>query len=146
MARSVIVLPVLAALCALCAEAQPGVPKRADNPIDGWRGWWFIVHQDAQGRWTPDKVGVAMVIDDAVEDLGSQRITGQWIGCVWSPVSDIRAKSKAVTLRFAQEGRHWFRMERTGRDEAQGYYSDNPRRRLALQRWKDHDRCAGYFP
>ncbi|HLH93085.1 MAG TPA: hypothetical protein VKX28_32070 [Xanthobacteraceae bacterium] len=111
-----------------------------------WRGWWFIVHRGAQGRWIPDKVAVAMVIDDAVEDVGSQRITGQWIGCVWLPVSDIKAKSKVMTLRFAQKGRDWLRMERTGLVEARGYYSDAPRRRLTMRRRRKLDKCAGDFP
>jgi hypothetical protein len=144
--RAPIVLSALAALCALCAQAQPGSPKPADKPIDAWRGWWFIVHKDAQGRWTPDKFAVAVVIDDRIADVGSQRTTGQWVGCVWSLASDIKARGKLVTLRFAQDGHHRFRIERTGPDEAQGYYLDDPRRRLVMQRWRHHDECAGYFP
>jgi hypothetical protein len=61
---------------AFCAQAQAGRP----TSTDARRGRWFIVHKDAEGRWTPDKIAVAVVIDDRVADFGSQLMSGQWLG------------------------------------------------------------------
>lgn len=66
-------------------------PKAVPESNDDWSGWWFLYHQDKDGKLVLDKSIKAMVIEDREFGLNTPT-TGQWIGCVWVAINKYELK------------------------------------------------------
>jgi hypothetical protein len=141
-----IVAAIALALCVTVKSAAAGGDKELDADKD-WSGWWLIYHRNSDGRLVLDKFAVAMVINNEPSPSLNFKSTGQWIGCVWLPVTKYALTNETATLTFTPPGeRYTFRMRRTGPDEAEGIYLDDPQRTYLAKLTKDHAECAGYNP
>jgi hypothetical protein len=137
---------VTLALGIVTSPAAAGGVK-AHHADKDWSGWWLIYRHGRDGRLEPDKVTTAIVINDRLAPGSKSKFTGQWMGCVWLPATKFALKNKTATLTFAPPGsRNTFRMRRTGVDEAEGIYLDDPRRLYVAKLTRDHGECAAYGP
>lgn len=133
------------ACVALLLLSLSGCGGASQAPVNEWRGWWMILHRDAQGELVPDKFTRFLVIEDRMGPEQDWEMTGQWEGCVWLPSSRIDYAGQSVSLTFEPAGDSYtFRMTRTGVDEADGVYLDDPATHYVARRQKAGE-CT-YYP
>jgi hypothetical protein len=145
---------LLAAACLAGEKAAPKQEKPAQKKAqtaprqNEWSGWWFLYHRDDGGKLVLDKFTVAVVVDDVVWP-GFAPVTGMWTGCVWGGlINRVRYGKNSVALTYTPPGERTvtFTLTRTGPDEAEGVFSDEPKVKYVARREREHGACAGYDP